>query len=196
MAGICTSTVSPNNCGHRTLTIGGVTLVMHEGELLPLSAEELTEFYRLGVRHRGVALAQLLNRVVLGDEATNVKQYDLLAAGSAITKTNIGTVYVDVLPGANGQRSLVDFTGCTEFRLVLNANLVGTGPHAARVVRDSDNAVLFESTNLGAVGERELDSTWQPLPAAASGLMLVRLQAKSATAADDPVYRRCIVLAR
>lgn len=193
MAGICTSTVSPNACGHRVVTIGGVTLHLHENDLAPLSTEELEQFYRLGLRYRGVALASLLNRVVVGDEATNVKQYQVIGPGVAITKTNIGTAYVNVLPGLNGQRALLDFTGCTQFRIVLSANLVGTGAFGARIVRDSDNAVLFESANLGAAGERELDSDWQTIPQGWDGLTYVRLQAKSATGADDPLFRGCTV---
>lgn len=193
MADICTGSVSPNNCGHRQVTIGAVTLHLHENDLLPLSAAELEQFYRYAVRHKGIALAALLNRVLVGDEATNVKQYSIIGAGAAITKTNIGSTYVNVLPGLNGQRALLDFTGCAEFRIVLSANLVGTGAFGARIVRDSDNAVLFEAANLGAAGERELDSNWQPIPQGWDGLVYVRLQGKSATAADDPIFRGCTV---
>jgi hypothetical protein len=57
-----------------------------------------------------------------------------------------------------------------------------------RVVRDSDDAVLFENSNLTQAGERELDTNWQPLPAQASGLIFVRVQAKSTVAQDDPVF--------
>lgn len=192
MADICTSSTSPNACNHRVLVIGGTTLRMHEGEVAePLSSEERLQFLRMAVRVKGVALAQLLNRVIHGDEATNVKIYDFFGPGAAITKTNIGTAFVNICPGANGERLIADFTGCTEFRLLLHANLVGSGQFGARVVRDSDDAILFESTNLGAAGERELDTNWQPLPVAFQGVGIValRAQAKSTTAADDPVFR-------
>lgn len=205
MAGICTSSVSPNSCGHRdvTITLDGeaVTLHMHENEAAePLTAEEKAVLARLAIRRlrnlKGVTLAQLLNRVTNGDEATNVKAYDLLPAGSAITLTNVGTAWKDALPGANGQRSLVDCTGCTEFRIVLTANLVGTGPFGARVVRDSDGTVFYEAASIAQTGERELDTDWQPIPAWATGLEVMRLQAKSTVASDDPVFRRCTVLVR
>jgi hypothetical protein len=129
-----------------------------------------------------------------GDEATNVKQWVILAKD--VTRSNIGTAYVNVPPGLNGERSLIDFTGCTEYRLILNMNAVGTGPWAVRLVRDSDDAVLHEATNITGAGEKELDTNWTTLPAAANGLVLVRLQAKSNVGADDPVFRRCVVLAR
>lgn len=191
MAVICTQSVSPNSCGHRTVTVGGVVLQMHENELLPLTAVEVEQLYRLAIRFKGVALAQLLNRVVHGDEATNVKIYPFFGPGAAIAKTNIGAAYVNICPGLNGERLFADFTGCTEFRLMLHANLVGLGQFGARVVRDGDSAVLFESANLGAAGERELDTDWQPLPAAflGQGFVALRAQAKSTTALDDPLFR-------
>lgn len=201
MADICTASTDPCASGnHRTITIGGRSYRVSTAELAePLTDAERDTLYLLGARllfQRGVSLADFANRVIVGEEATNVKVYSIIGAGAAVTKTNIGTAYVDVLPGANGQRSLIDFTGCGEFRVVLNANLVGSGQWGARLVRDGDSAVLFEAANLGAAGERELDTDWQPLPAAASGLTLVRLQAKSQTASDDPIFRRCLVLVR
>jgi hypothetical protein len=201
MAGICTITTSPRNCSHRvlTVTLDGVEHVIHmaEGEVsAPLTTEEAVQFIRLGIRHRGIALAALLNRVIVGDEATNVKQYDLMGPGSAIAKTNIGTAYVNVLPGANGERSLIDFTGSTEFRPVVTANLVGTGPFGFRIVKDADNAVLYENASVALTGERELDPGWQAIPAGFTGLEVVRLQAKSTVGSDDPVIRRASLLVR
>jgi hypothetical protein len=199
MAGICTSSTTPNACGHRTLTItlDGVPITISDvDQVQALTAEELELFVRLGVRRlraRGVPLANFLNRVTHGDEATNVKLYTFFGPGAVITKTNIPATYVNVAPGLNGERIVVDFTGVTQFRFLLSANLIGVGPFAARCVRDSDSAVLIESLNLGAAGERELDSGWADLPAAfvGAGETFLRVQAKSTTITDDPVFRRC-----
>ncbi len=198
MPDICTNTVSPNNCGHRTLTIGGIVFDYHESEILPLSTEDKIALYKLALRFKGGALSQLLNKVVFGDEATNVKVYQFLGPGAAITKTNIGSTYVNICPGLNGERIVADLTGCTEFRLILAANLVGIGNFFARVVRDSDDVVLAESVNLGAAGEREVDSNWQALPATFvnAGVVFLRAQAKSATATDDPIFRSLQVVLR
>jgi hypothetical protein len=188
---LCTASSGCSSGGHRHITVAGITLDMHENEIVPLSTEEKETLYRLALRHKGGLLSTLLNRVVFGDEATNVKIYSFFGPGAAIAKTNIGTAYVNICPGLNGERQVVDLTGCTQFRFILHTQLIGTGAFAARVVRDSDNVVLFESTNLGAAGERELDTDWQALPAAflGNGLAILRAQAKSATAADDPVFR-------
>lgn len=207
MAGICTSHVRRNGpgCDHRTVTVSldGESFDFDTGEgnldALPWDDAAKRQFILLGLRRLrslGLALDDSVGRVTNGQEATNVKGYDFLGPGNAVTKTNIGLSYVNVLPGASGERVLVDFTGCTQFRVILTANLVGTGPFGARIVRDADNAVLYENANIAQTGERELDTGWQTLPAAASGETLARLQMKSITAADDPVIRRCLLLAR
>lgn len=207
MAGICTSVVrdSGGDCEHLTLTsdLDGESVSILTGHNdprwdVPLDAEEKKELLSLLARWwkgKGANIAQFVGRVLAGEEGTNVKQYGILTRD--VTKTNIGTSYVNVPPGLNGERSLVEFTGCTEYRLVVHAVLAGTGPYALRMVRDSDNAVLHESTGIAAqAGEREFDTGIQTLPAAATGLIYVRFQAKSDTAADDPILRRCILMVR
>ncbi len=204
MPDICTASTNPTGCGHYQVVVDvdGASVALHvsDDEMAEaLTPDELLTYVRLSVRRlrsSGVSLGSLAGRITRGEEATNVKAYNILPPGSAITKTNIGTAWTNVLPGANGQRSLVDFTGCTQFRIVVTANLVGTGPFGARIVRDSDGAVLYENDAIALTGERELDTGWLPLPGAAVGLDLVRFQAKSTVAADDPVFRRCVVLVK
>lgn len=202
MASICQTAIrkSGGTCDHRQITVllDGEQIVIEDTganiDAMPWDSDAKKLFVSLGVRwlrSRGVSLDSLNGRVINGEEATNVKQYPILTKD--ITKTNIGTTYVNVPVGANGERSLVDFTGCTEYRLVLHANLIGTGPFGVRLVRDSDDAILYENASIALTGERELDTGWQTLPAAASGLILVRFQAKSSVAADDPVFRRLVL---
>ena len=196
---ICLSNASPTGCGHRTLTIrvDGVDVVLegqHDADLAPLTSAEVETFVRLCVRrlkNEGVSLANFLNRVTYGKEATNVKQYPFFGPGAAVSKTNIGMAYVNILPGLNGERRLPDFTGCTEFRAVMHANLVGTGPFGLRFIRDSDSTILYENASIALTGERELDTGWLALPApfVNGGEIAIRAQAKSTTATDDPVFR-------
>jgi hypothetical protein len=187
----CSASASANSCSHFQVTIGGVTYEWHAGDLTALSAEELELFRKLAVRYSGLNLSTLANKVIHGSDATNVKIYQLFGPGAVITKTNIGTSYVNILAGANGEPTPLDFTGCTEFRIILHANLVGSGAFRAKLVNSADAAILYENTNLGAAGERELDTGWQALPAAFvnAGLLFVKGQANSATAADDPAFR-------
>lgn len=202
MAGIVTNLTSKGCVSHRSITVNldgsSFTFDVSQDELNAMTWNNPAkrEFIMAGLKRLvvgGMTLEQALHRVCNGEEATNVKMYDFFGPGAAITKTNIGTAYVNICPGLNGERLAADFTGCTQFRFLLSANLVGTGQFGARCVRDSDSAVLIENANLGAAGERELDSDWQNLPAAflGQGIMFLRVQGKSQTAADDPVFRRC-----
>lgn len=208
MAGICQTSFRKNGptCDHRSLSflLDGVTvdLEITQGEIddIPWDAENRKKFLILAARRQralGLVLDDAIGRVFAGDEATNVKEYVFFGPGLAITKTNIGTAYVNILPGLNGERILVDFTGCSAFRPVLTANLVGTGPFGVRIIKDSDNTVLYENANIALTGERELDPGWQsPIPAGFTGLEILRIQAKSVTAADDPIFRRATLLIR
>ena len=201
MAGLFTSVTLCGGGSHATLVslldAVSVSILMTEQEaLIPLTEEDQQLLMRLAarrLRQQGVPLTAWVNRAYLGDEATNVKFYNFFGPGALLTKTNIGTAYVNIPLGLNGERIVVDFTGCTEFRLLLSANLIGTGAFGLRCIRDGDSEVLIENANLGAAGERELDSDWLALPAAflGTGLTFLLVQAKSATAADDPVFRRC-----
>jgi hypothetical protein len=202
MAAICTNSIrkSGAGCDHRTVTVNldGESLDLHTGErdldAIAWDDETKRQFVLLGLKRLrvlGLSLDDAIGRVTNGEEATNVKQYPLLMKD--VSKTNIGTAYVNVPIGANGERSLVDFTGCTQFRAVLHANLILTGPWQIRIIRDSDNVVLYESPSLTQGGERELDTDWLSIPGGFTGLTFLRLQAKSNVAGDDPQFRRCVL---
>lgn len=205
MAAICTSHSRENGigCDHRIIIVNldgnNLQFKIREAELDEMSwtDEDKIQAIKYGLKRlrvAGLSLDNAIGRIIIGEEATNVKQYIVLAKD--VVKTNIGTSYVDIPPGLNGERSLIEFTGCTQFRIILNMNAVGSGAWGARLVRDSDNAVLFANANITGAGEKELDTDWQNLPSEANGLILVRLQGKSTTASDDPVFRRCVVLVK
>lgn len=205
MAWSCSVSNSPTGCGHRVLTIvrddaSTRQIHLHESDVAgAFTVDDEVVFVTLAAKRlaaQGVTLASLAGRVLIGSEATNVRSYDFFGPGAAITKTNIGTSYVNIPPGTNGERILVDLTGATEFRIVVSANLIGTGPFGLRAVRDGDSAVLYENASIALTGERELDSNWQPIPIAAGNLEVLRIQAKSTTASDDPVFRRATILIR
>lgn len=204
MAWTCSVSDSPTGCGHRVLTIvrddGSTRQVhLHDDDVAGFTdADELllAKLATARLTALGLTLADLTGRVIIGSEATNVRAYDFFGPGAAITKTNIGTNYVNVPVGANGERILVDLTGATQFRIIVAANLVGTGPFGMRVVRDADNAVLFENASIALTGERELDTNWQAIPLAAGAMEVLRFQAKSTVGADDPVFRRATILIR
>lgn len=146
MADICTAFTKCSTGEHYSLSISGRTIALHQDDLTPLEPEEIDQFLRFALRAKQFDLSMILNRVIVGEEATNLKAYNLLGPGLAVTKNNIGITYVNVLNGLNG--------------------------------------------------ERELDTDWQTLPAAFTGVELLRVQAKSLVAADDPVFRRVTLVVR
>lgn len=215
MSGICTDIDrdSGGDCTHRSAVVGldGANLNLQFDDaridaldwangIFPSEWASLSPrhvFALLGVKYarvRGISFDTLVGRVVNGEEATNVKQYTFCGPGAAITMTNMrgagNDTYANVCPGTNGEWILVDMTGCTEFRPMLTANLVSTGPFRFRIVRDSDSAVFYESPSIAQTGERELDPGWVAIPGGFSGQEKLRIQAKSAQGTDDPVIRR------
>jgi hypothetical protein len=207
MADLVTASSSPTNCSHFIVEglndgVMAWSVSTTESELaVPLTVDEELQLRMLLMRkleQKGITLPEFIGRVVRGEEATNVKSYDLIApsSGTPSPNTNIGTSYVNILPGLNGQRRVIDFTGATQFQVHLFAAMPGTGPYSVRVVRDSDNAVLFEAQT-AAAAEKEVDSGWLSIPVASpmfSGQTPVRVQAKSATSTDDPTFRSMVLL--
>lgn len=206
MPGICTNSTrkSGAGCDHRIVTVSldGESIEVHTGEddldAITWDADAKRQFILLGLkylRERGLTLDQAIGRVTNGEEGNNMKVFPITTKD--ITKTNVGTAYVNVPIGANGERKFVNFHGCTEFRVRLWGNLVGIGPFGFRIIRDgAPNEVLFENASIALTGERELDTGWVAIPAAFQNEpegTLVRLQAKSVTAADDPIVRGCDV---
>jgi hypothetical protein len=204
VAGICTAVTrdSGGDCMHLSLTaaLDGESITIQTGENDPLwgaslSAEEKRQLLKLLARWwkaKGHNLASFVGRVLAGEEGTNMRIYPIITKD--ITRTNVGTAYVNVAMGANGERKYASFVGCTQARVRLWANLVGTGPFGFRLIRDGDNEVLFENASIALTGERELDTDWFNLPAAflnQTNGTLLRLQVKSNVAGDDPVIRGC-----
>lgn len=115
-----------------------------------------------------------------------------------VTKTNVGTSYVDVFSAStfvNGNRTPVGFSGYTQYRCLCNYNKVGSGTQSIRAVDQTNiTNVLHEFNDAAAAEEKELDSGWQNLPGWATGDQWLKLQIKSTTATDDPVFRRFIIL--
>jgi hypothetical protein len=207
MAGICTNSIRKNGagCDHRTVTVAfdGETIELHTGErdldALPWTTVEKRQFILWGLkrlRAAGLSLDAAIGRVTNGEEGNNLKVYTFLGPGAAVTKTNIGTSYVNIPLGLNGERINVNFDGHTEFRILVNANLVAIGPFQIRLVRDSNSEVFYESPSLTQTGERELDSGWATIPAGFTGEVFMRIQGKSTTATDDPIFRRAQIALR
>lgn len=106
---------------------------------------------------------------------------------SSSIKTNIGASFVDVYTQANsdGKSAQVDTNGKTQVKLQVNWNKVGSGTQTVQVLEVGTANVLI---SMDVVSGRNV-SALTAIPAALqNSVKFYKLQAKSTTAADDPVF--------
>ena len=107
---------------------------------------------------------------------------------TGLTKTNLGTTYVDILAasGAEGNGSDVDGTGRVGYRFYVSWNKnFGSGTHSVQLISQSTSDVLAVISN-AANGRNIVTGT---LPAFYQDqLRSVKLQAKSTVSTDDPIF--------
>lgn len=123
-------------------------------------------------------------------EPGDYKYTEMVAAWTKdVTKTNLGTSYVNAYAGNAGEAQLVDFSSFKQYRFVVAVNKIGTGTQSAALVDTANVANLVELVDAAAAGEHTLDSGWTNLPAWATGEKIIKPMVKTSLAGDDPVYR-------
>jgi hypothetical protein len=109
----------------------------------------------------------------------------------SVTKTDVGTAYVNAYLGNGGLGQLVNFGGFKQYRWVVQVNKIGTGTQTAGLVDVANAANLVEVADAVAAGEHSLDTGWINLPAWATAAdFILRPMVKSTLGTDDPVYRQ------
>lgn len=105
----------------------------------------------------------------------------------SMTKTNIGTSFVDIYNQANadGKSVSIDTNGKTDLRLTVNWNKVGAGTQTVQVI-DVVGSVVLVSMN---VVSGYNDSGLIAIPASLlNTVKRYKLQGKSTTSTDDPIF--------
>jgi hypothetical protein len=106
---------------------------------------------------------------------------------SGLTKTNLGTTYVDLLisSGSEGNGTDVDGTGVVSYRFYVSWNKnAGSGTHSVQLISQTTSDVLV---TMNVVNGRNI--TTGTLPAFYQDqLRSVKLQAKSTVSTDDPIF--------
>jgi hypothetical protein len=118
----------------------------------------------------------------------------LYMSSRQVTKTNIGTTFVNLFSDFSGRPFFADFTGFTKLAFQTYWTKVGTGVQHLRIVDDSGVIVsdLINTENLG--GGTGLTTGDNPLvnytiPAAYVRFKgKLRIQVRSTVAADDPIF--------
>ncbi|MCK7495199.1 MAG: hypothetical protein MZW92_31960 [Comamonadaceae bacterium] len=77
----------------------------------------------------------------------------------SVTKTDIGTVYVNAYLGSGGIAQLVNFGGFEQHRWVVQVNKIGTGTQTAGLVDVANAANPTEIADAAAAGELA-STTW------------------------------------
>jgi len=116
----------------------------------------------------------------------------------SVTKTNIGTAYVDAYVSAFDMENMaqIDCSLITDFRIVYMWDYVGSGTQQIRWVDVSDNANVLYETATFIIDQDGIDSGWFSSPAFCTGIISIELQGKSTTAGDDPQAKGYVVYAR
>lgn len=105
----------------------------------------------------------------------------------SMTKTNIGATFTDVYSqtNADGKSVSIDTNGKTEVKLSINWNKIGTGTQTVQVIDVVGSVVLISMNVVSGYQETALTA----IPAGLlNSIKRYKLQAKSTTALDDPIF--------
>lgn len=118
---------------------------------------------------------------------------EAISIGGLVTLTNVGASY-DTIAAARGLGcAYVDMTNVMSIDFRVMCNKVGTGTQDWQLWNETDAAEVGVISDAGAAGNKTLSTTFSGL--ALTGKKLLRVRARSSTAADDPVYYgSCITL--
>ena len=105
----------------------------------------------------------------------------------SITKTNIGTSFVNVYTQTNsdGKSVQIDTNGKTEVKLYVLWNKVGSGTQTVQVLEVGTANVLI---SMNVVSGRNVSALTAIPEGLANAVKFYALQVKSTTAADDPIF--------
>lgn len=110
----------------------------------------------------------------------------------SITKTNIGTAFIDVYNDYGGRNFFVDLMGYTKIRYFVNINANGsTGTLNFRIVDNGNvNNVLLDVV---ITNGQNVATVTIPDPLFKNFRGRLRFQAKSTVAGDDPIFDRILI---
>jgi hypothetical protein len=103
------------------------------------------------------------------------------------TKTNMGTAFVDIYTQINsdGKSVQIDTNGKTQVRLMVFWDKIGTGTHSVQVLEVGTSNVLI---SMDIVSGRNTSALTNIPAFATNSVKFYKLQAKSTTGTDSPVF--------
>ena len=141
---------------------------------------------RLGIKIDGV----ITNTTSFSDEVKSDRF--LYSTELLITKTNIGTSFVDIYNDYGGRNFFVDLLRFNKIRYFVNMNINGsTGTINFRIVDNGNvNNVLLDVV---VTNGQNIDTITIPDPLFKNFRGRLRFQAKSTIAGDNPIFDRILI---
>ena len=149
--------------------------------------------FRTLVGSSDISITNTSNTVVIDFNGTEYKRVAQTVGQTyfSLTKTNIGTAYVDVYVSAFDEENImkIDFRNATQFHISYIWDYVGTGTQQLRWVDVANNSNVLWDTLTFTTDQDGISSGFQALPVWANNEFTIEWQGKSTTGTDDPIAK-------
>lgn len=108
--------------------------------------------------------------------------------GGFLTVTNVGASYDAVTLSQGLGSALIQTAGISQVIFGVRVNKVGSGTQSWQLWNETDATEVAVINDAGATGIKNLNTTVDFGTPLGPGMKVIRIRAKSTTAADDPVY--------
>lgn len=116
-----------------------------------------------------------------------VPPLESISLGALVTLTNIGTTYDNSTASKGLGACRIECAGITGFEFGVFVNKIGSGTQSWQLWDQTNSAEVAVIDDAGGTGDKTL-AVSQAVGPLAAGFRLLRVRAKSTTAADDPVF--------
>ena len=113
---------------------------------------------------------------------------ECIAFGCFLVLTNVGTAYDSIAAAQGLGVALVQTAGISQIIFGVRVNKVGSGTQSWQLWNETDSTEVAVIDDAGAAGIKNLSTTVNFGTPLGAGMKLIRIRAKSTTAADDPVF--------
>lgn len=170
------------------ISVHSFMAALGEVERGKITEAEIAALYSLDAAQQA-ELAVLVSKIVVPQET--------ICFGGQQVLTNVGAAFDTVVVGG---AALVQLAGITRVTFGVRVNRIGTGTQDWQLWRTDTNGTNGVQVGLisdgSGTGVKDLSTNIDFDPALSPGLKILRVRARSSTAADDPVFYGASLLVR